>query len=159
MPNHRTHLATGILIWGSLTYTCHALGHPVAFIYYPLMLTFCLVGSIFPDIDTASKMQRMFLLLLLVCLPIALLTYHTKAFIGLASALFVALLVRHRTLTHSVIFLLLLTAGATWTIAHHYPFLETPSYYGALFFASGALSHVALDLAMSAFKQNRIGRK
>jgi LexA-binding, inner membrane-associated putative hydrolase len=146
MPSYKVHLLGGAITY-LLLYTCNSF-----FVFYPapllfehlLFLSITLLGSIFPDIDIASKMQQAFFRAAVFIAPLAL--FYNMTFFVIFSCITITLLViPHRTLTHRVWFLV----GAPWAltliIIHHHPSLRTHATIGCLLFSAGAFSHVLLD--------------
>ncbi len=102
MPGYKGHLTGGIVI-GSLFVGAVALigrdvGNPLEFI--PL-LSFCLLGALFPDTDTDSKGQNLFYAIFVI-VDLTLIyrhEYRLAAWLGLFSML--PALGHHRSWTHS----------------------------------------------------------
>lgn len=160
MPNHRTHLLAGLVTAGSLFYflmKCKAVPFTENH-YFILSYALCLTGSIFPDIDVASKMQRIFLRIAAIALllTIIFMKWFLFVFLGiLTTSLFI---IKHRGSTHKVWFLLLFPLLITGYIAGHH-ILPTPHltlFY--LFFIAGALSHIALDKIVSQWRRKKFIR-
>src|SRR5580704_7375184 len=104
MPGYRAHLVVGFL-----TYL------PVAYWLTPyqsspfimmLGLLFCLMGSLFPDIDIKSKGQKLFYTLIFLLLLFLLYFKMYCVFIIVALLGGIPLLVGHRTIFHHIWFLI-----------------------------------------------------
>ncbi len=144
MPEHKTHLVIGLLVYLACMYLLLFFG-PIAWPRKGELLAYTLIGALFPDIDTKSKIQRMIyvaFLLLLLFLAYAR-QYSAATAVGVLACL--PLIVRHRGLFHSRLFL-----GALGAIAVGGTYLYTPSYTGimacnVIFFLTGAFSHLIAD--------------
>jgi hypothetical protein len=144
MPMYRTHLMGGLGVYIGLLLLLRAL--------QPSALTACwwlvlaLIGSIFPDIDIKSKMQKWtYTLLVIVLLCMAL--YKRFELIACVSILFFTpLVVHHRGLFHRAWFIVLLGLGIV-SVTHSYaPAYSYAMVYDMLFFIVGAFSHLWLDM-------------
>ena len=107
----------------------------------------CLLGAIFPDIDTTSKMRALFLRLCIgVFLILAVLPSQQIMVIPLLPLIAIPLMARHRGIFHNKLFLI----GVPLTIAlvlistlhSHQPALVI---IPTLFFVAGSCSHLILD--------------
>ncbi len=155
MPNYKTHLIGGLISF-ALVIRLAALYMPIFNIstsLVPIAFALSMIGSIFPDIDVPSKMQKWFFIASFGGVLITLLTkhYHLFALIGIC-ILFVAFLT-HRTITHKPAFLVMFSL-----IPALYACYSTPEYtYTAfalyLYFTTGCLSHVLFDRILSRFKR------
>ncbi|MCB9493476.1 MAG: metal-dependent hydrolase [Epsilonproteobacteria bacterium] len=147
MPNYRTHL-----IGGAFTYMaiCCLLvftqkHYSLNFAQLLLGLYLSLLGSIFPDIDIRSRMQRLFLLFVSPIFFTAIIYQQWKLLIILSASILFITLVKHRSLTHNIWFILglplciALPTIAYTRLATHVVFLMY------IFFVFGALSHRFLD--------------
>ncbi|MBY0353375.1 metal-dependent hydrolase [Candidatus Babeliales bacterium] len=153
MPGYRVHLSAGLVTWIVVWQaTAHFLYPPTtADLLFGLGLG--LVGSIFPDIDVRSKMQRLFYLSAIVIVPVALWYHAWQFFFCFAAAAFLVAIVRHRTITHQSWFLVLMPGFFVLYLGYfnQASFNHIISYY--LFFVAGALSHVFLDKSITKFKK------
>lgn len=106
---------------------------------------FMLLGGLFPDIDTASRGRRFFVLVLLVVLGSCLLSklYVTSAL--LAAIILLSLLARHRTLFHNFYFLILLTAIFCWVVSLFFYNSWPTILINGGFFLAGCLGHLIAD--------------
>lgn len=105
----------------------------------------CLAGALFPDIDTDSKAQRVFYLILLVLDAWLLFTrrVHSAAWLGVGAI--IPGLIPHRGLTHTVTAAVLLSLGIAFL-----PYLVMGLDWRVLWpfgaaFGLGVLSHLLLD--------------
>lgn len=157
MPNHRTHLTAGLVSSALLIYAINLFD--ASFLKSPSLIflyaCFALAGSIFPDIDIDSKMQRMFWPLITIAVGITLVFSQWHLFFILTiSVLFVAS-IGHRTITHSVWFSLFFPLLLAWYIQSNHPMLRSIAYTSAFFFSVGAWSHIFLDRTVSKYKRYR----
>lgn len=146
MPNYKTHIAGGILMYICtlfiLVYLCMIrLEHTLAIQCFAS----CLIGSLFPDIDTKSKIQRILYIGMLFVLVLLSYTKQSTLFMALTFLCFIPLIVNHRTLFHRPLFLACIPFGCAFLVAGFYPALAYHLYINALFFMLGAFSHIALD--------------
>lgn len=106
---------------------------------------FMLLGGLFPDIDTASRGRRFFVLVLLVLLGSCLLSRYYITGTLLIVIILMALLARHRTLFHNFYILTLLTAIFCWVASLFFQnSWPTILIYG-VFFLTGCLGHLIAD--------------
>lgn len=155
MPNHRTHLLTGLASAVLLAYILKQYNaHLVQTIPHLLLcICFALAGSIFPDIDIDSKMQRMFWPAITIILLLTLFTAQFHLFIILTVITFFITLIGHRTITHEFWFVMSFPCALAWYLTTQRkltPFV----YVCALFFIVGACSHIFLDRTMSKLKRH-----
>lgn len=147
MPGHRVHLVGGVATFSLITAICHTSGFIIqnnVFIF-ALGLGLSLLGSIFPDIDITSVMQRLFYTTMVITLLALLCLGLTHLFFIASASCFAVALLKHRTITHSPVFLVvaplvLIFAAGQWE--HLIQGNLVPCYF---FFVGGALSHVILD--------------
>ena len=150
MPGYRTHVTFGCLCVALLSYV-----YVEVFPFYinleSLLVGFagCILGSIFPDIDTVSKMQRIFYYFATVFIVFAFLSINFKLFITFSSLSLIICFLKHRALTHNPIFILFLsTVIPTYSYFYHYYLFKNVLIF-ATFFATGSLSHIFLDFFVS----------
>lgn len=116
-------------------------------------LFFCLLGSLFPDIDVKSKGQKIFYTLLLIFLIYCLCIQRWDLFALLSLLAVIPLLVKHRGIFHSIWFLLFLTLVIMICGKIFYKEYELLCLSNAFFFFAGCLSHVVLDRTLSRIKR------
>lgn len=147
MPSYKGHLFGGIVVYGILLYAIAA--------YQPTLLSACewficaLLGSLFPDIDTKSKGQRLFYQVIVVAALIVWWQRRFTALTILCITAFLPLLVHHRGLTHRVWFI---GALALTVVCYAHLYLSAAAArmitFDVLFFTAGVLSHLCLDLGI-----------
>ena len=131
MPNYRVHLVGGLIVFLLSQYFIGA---------NRLIINFAcaILGSLFPDLDTKSKIQIIsYRLLGLLILCLIYFQLWSKI-IFLVPFLLFPLIVHHRGITHSFWFIALISA----LIAVFFPIIGA---LGAINFFLGALSHILLD--------------
>jgi membrane-bound metal-dependent hydrolase YbcI (DUF457 family) len=148
MPEHKTHLFVGFLVYVTVLYLVLFFG-PISWERKIELLMYTLIGALFPDIDTKSKIQRVmysiffFLLVLLA---------YTKQYVAATATGILAclpLMVHHRGIFHSIIFLTCLAASAVFCTHLYYPLYTTVMVYNAIFFLAGVFSHLFADKKFS----------
>lgn len=152
MPSYKVHLVGGAATYLVISQLSTVLPFLQGFALaeHMLFLIVTLIGSIFPDIDIASKMQNSFFMLMPAALPIALF-YNTTLFVTLGLTCIAILIVRHRTITHQIWFLVLLPAAYAFTTAGYYPKHQALIFSVCTYFSAGALSHRLLDFGPRRF--------
>jgi len=155
MPGYRKHLQGGVVAF--------ALGY-IAISHYSqvsrtipgflLLLASTLFGSLFPDLDVTSKIQRIFYrgtvnaaLFLVVTMQ-----HYALLFLSLL-ALFIGLL-RHRTLLHDIFFVTLFPCVICYSVSSFVRDFHLVVLLG-LFFIFGAWSHLFLDFGVFRRKKKR----
>ncbi len=154
MPNYRTHLCIGAAV-ASVSLVAHAtLFSPLShFAEYFLYIGLTLLGSLFPDIDTYSRIQRICMTITLLSLSIAIMYEKLyQAFFCLAFLLFM-IIIPHRSTTHQPRFFIGFPIALSAYFSFCYPEIRKSIITGALFFILGSLSHVIADRKITAFKR------
>lgn len=150
MPGYKTHLTIGVFAFGVLSYFCvKQLWVPFSLSMLFIGFSACLLGSIFPDIDTASKMQRIFYFFAAGFIIYSLFTHSYKMFAVFSAVSVLILLVGHRTITHNFIFVLVLSGFLPiYSYFYHHKFLKQSLVF-ACCFCLGSLLHIFLDFFVS----------
>ncbi|QQR49225.1 metal-dependent hydrolase [bacterium] len=153
MPGYRAHLSAGLIMWLAIWYLTVALLYQPTWLDLSCGLLLSLIGSIFPDIDIRSKMQRLFYLASILIIPVALLSQAWQFFFCFAAFAFLVAIIRHRTITHQSWFLVLMPGFFSLYLGYfnQNSFNHIISFY--LFFVAGALSHVFLDKSITKIKR------
>lgn len=152
MPCYKTHLAAGfgtfIVFWPATS----TIFKDSSYADIGICLGLSLLGSVFPDIDTKSKIQRLFYTLAPIPLLIFLLKAHWELFFITAFLCMVVGILQHRTITHRISFIALFPALIVLYIGHNHPplFMVLTRFY--IFFLTGAISHIVLDRSISKVK-------
>jgi len=108
-------------------------------------VSFCLLGSLFPDIDIKSFGQKIFYNLLAVLLLAAILAHQWGLLSVLSLISIFPLLVKHRGIIHTVGFVMLVPVALPLIIQYNSPGLAHMAWLCYLYFTTGALSHLLLD--------------
>lgn len=144
MPQHKTHLLVGFLVYVFLLY-CVLFFYPCLLARKLELLAYTLIGSLFPDIDTKSKIQRVVYCMLFIVLLGLAYTNHYRIATIVALLVCVPLMVHHRTLFHHPLFMAALCAGTVGLTYLVSPAYTVPMAYNMLFFFAGMLCHVWAD--------------
>lgn len=153
MPQYKTHVLGGLCSFAILRFVLH--GYNPTFAASCEWLLFAILGSLFPDVDIKSKGQKIFyrfLMILFVYYAFVQKVYHLSV-IG-CLAIF-PLLVRHRGIFHRIWFIVLLgVAMILWAYFtfSRYTFIV---FWDAIFFTSGAISHIWLDVGIKRMIKNK----
>lgn len=116
-------------------------------------LLFCLLGALFPDIDTHSEGRKLLNLLIFAGIAIAC---HRKNFVAalmLAPIPLFAKLASHRGITHNPVFLTIIPAMVIYSIRAHAPWIPEINSVYYYSFLVGAISHIVLDFAQTTLKR------
>jgi membrane-bound metal-dependent hydrolase YbcI (DUF457 family) len=142
MPGYRGHIGGGVIAFGALyMLVCHRFSLPLAFEW----LIFTLLGALFPDVDIKSKGRTIFYKILL-CIAGFLLykqRIYSVAWVGILGIL--PLFLKHRGLSHSLLFLALVSVSAIFISMIYLPSCAEIIAWDAFFFFAGAVSHIVLD--------------
>jgi len=111
-------------------------------------LASCLLGSLFPDVDTKSKIQKLFYTGMLMLFVMLTMHGNIKAFIAASFIGLLPLLVNHRGIFHKPLFVCAIALTTSTLIASYMPDLSFIAYSNAGFFLVGALSHIWLDMGL-----------
>jgi membrane-bound metal-dependent hydrolase YbcI (DUF457 family) len=149
MPNHKTHLFGGVLIFIVALVGCSAAAFLVEPYYLPTLLGLCLLGALFPDIDTESKIRHFWLAgtLLGACLCWWLTLPGAAGLLVTIGV--IPLVLPHRGLLHHLWFLACITIAITYGAIQLLPQAHTAIALHGAFFFIGALSHVLMDRVQS----------
>ncbi|MEX0672010.1 MAG: metal-dependent hydrolase [Candidatus Babeliales bacterium] len=147
MPGYRTHVLGGLAAFGVTYFFVQSPMHTDPILVAQLA-AWCLLGSLFPDIDTKS-MGRLVWFRILGGMALFGLIAQQGAIVGLSGTLWLlALIANHRGLFHRFWFILLLALLGLMVTD-----IIAPQYLGymnnaLLFFVIGALSHLLLDFGL-----------
>lgn len=143
MPNYKKHLAGGAIAYSCLLYLLLST-HPTLNMTAQ-WFTCCLTGALFPDIDTKSKIQKIFYVIIFITLIAAILNKKIPLLIFFSFLGLIPALVNHRGIFHNPIFILLLTLTVIGIIRLYVPGYTHQAFLNGLFFFVGAISHIWLD--------------
>ncbi len=159
MPNYKGHLAGGLVVYLLLLLVLFITRMPSALTAIEWLI-FTLAGALFPDIDIKSKGQKYFyygVFLFFVILA------ARKQFVTVTCCSFIfitPMLVRHRGVFHHPLFVIavpILCWAFLSTIIT--PYTSKRLLYDTMFFISGALSHIWLDIGTRHMLRGLFGRK
>src|SRR3990167_8376457 len=152
MPNYKGHMLGGFLTFAITTFLFVTIGLMTPkFTEIIQYLLSALIGSLFPDIDTKSKIQKVFYVILLIIL-ILLLSQANFLFFAILSFLgLLPLLVHHRGLFHKPSFIIFIAASLIIICRVYKPELVALISTNLLFFVFGAFSHIILDVGIRRF--------
>lgn len=154
MPNYRAHLCIGAAVATTALIIYTALiapfQHPAEYFLY---VGLTLLGSLFPDIDTYSRIQRICMTVTLLSLSVAVIYEKLyQAFFCLVFLLFM-ITIPHRSITHQPRFFIGLPIALSFYFSLCYPEIRTSIITGTFFFIIGSLSHVIADRKTTALKR------
>lgn len=162
MPNYKTHLVAGLVsffVVARITSNAlPALALPLTLL--PVGFALCLIGSIFPDIDVPSKMQKWFYLACIGAVALAIWSKNHLLMASIGTGVIFVTFLTHRTITHKPAFLALIALVPTLCAAYAIPHHAGNAFSLYLYFIVGCLSHILLDRILTFF--NRLtgrGRK
>lgn len=143
MPKYKTHLAGGLVTFFILFLIMHytRISNNNILLY----LGSCLLGSLFPDIDTKSKIQKILYicLFLSIAFSVFIQEWHIAAVIGLLAL--IPITVNHRSITHRIWFIVFVPFFIPILVFHYNKNMLHPAFFSYLFFVGGAISHIMLD--------------
>lgn len=153
MPSYKVHLVGGAATYAAVTAIASLAPIASQPKQFQLLLLGCaLTGSIFPDIDIASRIQIIFFRIMLVVLPLLLFFQYYTSFICMALLSISLVIIKHRTLTHRVWFLLLITIAGVSTACTKHPSFTTLATLAGTHFFIGSVSHLILDIVVHKWK-------
>ena len=143
MPSYKRHLALGMGVYLLMIFIFMP---PTLSLVRKIELALCtLIGSLFPDIDTKSKIQRFLYTIFFILLLWLGLQGRWYAAALLGTAICLPLLVHHRALFQSLSFIASL-CGASYVACYVWaPNFCTLVGVDLVFFFVGAISHLWLD--------------
>ncbi len=146
MPKYKTHLVGGIItflltmIIANYFNYFKRLSWEQIFTYF----TLCILGSLFPDIDTKSKIQKWIYYPLFFVIIVAIFTKNWILLSFVSVIAFIPIIANHRGITHKLWFVVLVPL-APLSIFHFNKTFLTYAFSCYLFFVIGAISHLLLD--------------
>jgi membrane-bound metal-dependent hydrolase YbcI (DUF457 family) len=144
--NYKGHLAGGFITFFGILYLLTMCGIVLAIEYKVLFFLICLFGSLFPDIDTKSKIQLWIYRAACITLLGTAWTFQSNPYtLFSAIILLIPLTVRHRGMFHNIWFLTFAPTMIALIMGFLYPTAWKLFYYATMFFISGVYSHLILD--------------
>ena len=144
--NYKGHILGGVVAYVLTLYTLKYLHYPLDAAHNIQWFLFCILGALFPDIDTKSKIQIwLYRLFFAIYLLLLILNPQPNLLIFISILALIPLIVHHRGIFHRLYFLIGLPLGILGIIYATKPHLFVESSFFAIFFIAGALSHLLLD--------------
>lgn len=150
MPSYRGHLVGGAAVYLGILQIIKSYEPSLSIVLQGFF--FCMLGSLFPDVDIKSKGQKLFYMIAFLALCYFLLHQRFDLFIALSLLSTVPLLVKHRGLFHQTWFLIFISLSTALFIGSYNDDYSSWAMQNALFFLAGALSHIILDRSWSKIK-------
>lgn len=138
----------GHIVWALFTYaSILGVGYLASWhiVFSVQNILFICLGSMFPDIDTKSKGQKIFYYVLAFCCIYSGIKHWYCTLLGLISFGFLPLVCSHRGIFHNIFFILFLISITLLFLIQLFPRCEHIFIMNGLFFACGALSHLIVD--------------
>jgi len=160
MPGYQGHLAGGtatfFLMYYSTTKVLSLPGYNEKEL--ALAFAFCILGSLFPDIDTKSFGQKIFYFFLAIIILLSIINGHTKLLVPLSLISVFPLLVNHRGIIHTVWFVTLAPLSIPFVMGYSSPQFTKITWLIYSYFVVGALSHLLLDYGFLRLLKRTFGR-
>ena len=159
MPKYKTHLFAGFITFAFLKQFSRIIQippNPFTAHETVILLFFCLFGSLFPDIDTKSKIQKIFYIFFFLAIFVLLINKNWLL-LGISSLIAMTpLLVNHRGIFHRLWFITSIAIATGILFANFHNQYQHIVLYSVLFFSAGAFSHIALDYGVIRFIKRKI---
>jgi len=144
--NYKGHILGGIAAFILVAYALKLGNYSFHVVHLFQWFLFCILGALFPDIDTKSKIQIwLYRLFFVIYLLLLILNQQPNLLIFISILAIIPLIVNHRGIFHRFYFLIGLPLGILGIIYATKPHLFIESSFFTLFFIAGALSHILLD--------------
>lgn len=146
MPQYKTHLLAGFVVFILLFVVLQS--SKIFGNYAFICLLSALIGSLFPDIDTKSMIQKFLYFFLFIGVGIAILMqeWQIASFIGIISLF--PMIINHRRLTHRIWFIIFMPLAIPILIFYYNRQLLYPALAAYIFFVAGGISHIWLDFGI-----------
>ena len=156
MPGYKAHMVAGVAVFGItiIGVTHLIMPQPTMFMALQWLLC-CVLGSLFPDVDTKSMGQILFYQVIAATLLFLWWQHQVGAFMWVTLLAMLPVLANHRGLFHKPWFIVLISSGGALICAQSYPSYRTVLLINALFFCMGAFSHIYLDRGITRLKKRR----
>jgi membrane-bound metal-dependent hydrolase YbcI (DUF457 family) len=158
MPNYKGHLVGGVIAYGALFFAVFAAQKPSLLIAGEWLL-FTLAGALFPDIDIKSKGQKYFYFVILLFVTILVIQQRFEMLAYCSFIIISPMLVRHRGIFHNPWFVIVMPLLIWVLVSGSLPRLSQQLFCDTLFFITGALSHIWLDLGTRQTLKKLFGRR
>ena len=151
MPSYKIHLVAGGVTYLGILQVLKYADPTIHTIFQGLI--FCLLGSLFPDVDIKSNGQKLFYAILVGLLGYLVWHQYYCLFVIISFLGFIPIFVEHRGIFHHIWFLLSVILFATWYVKTCCNEYENIMLANCWFFFAGCLSHVLLDRLGSYLKK------
>jgi len=159
MPKYKAHLTAGLVTF-ILTHKAILYFSPKIYNEYQsnlfLYLSLCLFGSLFPDIDTKSKIQKFFYIFTFSITSVLIISKEWFALSITTPIIFLPLLVNHRSIFHKIWFLSLIATSSLIAMHSYFNYNMQNTLFLLVFFITGCLSHIILDYGIIRFFKQKI---
>ena len=147
MPNYKKHLVVGSITYAAMTYiSVKTKWIPIDLHLQLQTLGACLIGSLFPDIDTKSKIQKyIYITVIAVSIYLLMSGFEYQGCLLATVSLF-PLIVSHRGLFHRMWFILMGVGLANFICYVSRPAWYLNCFWISVFFVLGTISHIWLDM-------------
>lgn len=163
MPNYKGHLTGGLITF----LVIFVASTQVMFLSHPnfannfvsnffLYLSFCLLGSLFPDIDTKSKIQRYFYIFIFLIIIYLIVSKEWITLSILTPVILLPLIVHHRGIFHKPWFLLFISISILILVQSHSDYNMKHAIIACFFFITGWMSHIILDYGFWRFLRKKV---
>jgi hypothetical protein len=155
MPRYKTHLGGGVVSFFVVLKMVEFFKNAFlpTLLELPICLGLSLLGSLFPDIDITSKMQKIFYISSVVVLISSILMLKSTTFLATSFLVVVVSFLKHRTITHQVKFYVVIS----FVIFAYMVYLDRDLFHYIFkfyqFFFAGIMSHIFLDFLVSKLKR------
>lgn len=149
MSNYRGHLFGGSLLYLAVlfVFSLYSFDMPMLSLWFLSVL----LGSLFPDVDTKSKGQKIFYRFALCSILLLLIFQKFIPALIFSIASFMPVLVRHRGIFHSATFSCLIIGGITFCLSQIFVQYKFMIFSCGAFFLLGIFSHLLLDFGIKRF--------
>jgi len=146
MPYYKIHLVGGVASFAFMQFLLSCISFAAQSpAELSLNVLLALVGSLFPDIDTFSIIQKI-LIWGIFAATVMIFVYQAWWLLLVVGVVMLWLFfVKHRATTHTKKFVILVPLCVLLFMLFKYPVYATEAFRGYIFFVTGALSHLALD--------------
>lgn len=157
MPNYKGHLVGGAGAFGILFLIVRRSYNP-SLLMGVEWFVFTLAGALFPDIDIKSKGQKYFYWIVFLLFMVMFFRQQFEKMACFSFIIITPILVKHRGIFHRFWFIVSMPLLVWYLLAVALPHLSLTLFYNTLFFITGSLSHIALDVGFSRMVRHVMNR-
>ena len=158
MPNYKGHLVGGAGAFGILFFALRSSCNPSLFTGVEWFV-FTLAGALFPDIDIKSKGQKYFYWAVLLLFTFLLLKKQFESMACFSFVIITPMLVKHRGIFHRFWFVVSMPLLVWSLVAVALPDYSSILFFNTLFFITGGISHIALDMGFTRMMSNVVSSR